>query len=165
MGSVVASSRAGSYLHTLSNEGSSGQMDLWSTWRSEPQTGGLRVNGTCKAKSCFAGKENKKIDPANEFGLLPSEDAQVARTTEELISICIVILCGWQYNHSGSSINIPVGHLINSLITPGHGGFLCGSLAIKDTGAVYSLPRQHCAVKHPQLCGLLWSEKRSVPQA
>lgn len=77
MGSVVASSQAGSYLHTLSNEGSSRQMDLWSTWSSEPKTRGLHVNGTCKTKSCFAGKKNKKIEPANEFGLLPSEDAQV----------------------------------------------------------------------------------------
>lgn len=78
MGSVVASSQAESYLHTLSNEGSSRQMGVWSTWSLEPQTRDLPVNVTCqKVQQKKKKKKNKKIESAKKVGLLYSEDAQV----------------------------------------------------------------------------------------
>lgn len=118
MGSVVASSQAESYLHTLSNDRSSrhGLMGLWSTCLSALQTRGLTVNVTCKKVMVWGGGE--EIEQAKEWFVVVSICSGVW-TTKELISI-------FWFNVGDNitiveALNVPVGHLINSLITTGHG--------------------------------------------
>lgn len=100
------------------NEGSSGQMGLWSICSSEPQTRGLPVKATCK-KNCFVGKKNKKMELAKELGLLASEDAQVWVLQKNSFPYVLWFYVGGDITVV-EALNIPVGNLINSLIIPGH---------------------------------------------
>lgn len=131
-------------------------MVLWSSCSSEPQTSKCNWQ-----KGCFVGKE-KKIESAKEFGLLSSEDAQVWGPPKNSFPYVLWFYVGGSIT-TVEALNIPVGHLINRLITPGHGKASLWKSGYQRYRHCLLLLRQHNAVKCLQLCVLLWPEKRCVP--